>query len=386
MPPNQKNISNSHLPATIDSKGMMDIQEDFPENFAETLKSYKSFSMPVEVKIGPKTTVRYVSPENVVIAGLGGSAIGGDLVRRWQYQKLRVPLEVCRGYELPGYVDHRSLVLVVSYSGETEETLSCFVEAARRGAMIVGVASMGRLIRFCSRLGYPLMRVPAGYPPRSALPFILAAIITILDKSGLLKDYQDEVKDAVKVLEKIRDETRRVVSPDSNLAKSLAVQLRGSTPVIYADRVFGEVALRWKDQFNENRKIHARAEVFPELNHNEMVGWEGTTHIHRRSTVVLLRDSDEGEPTKARIDFTRDVLKSKFIRIHELYPEGKTLLSKILYFVYLGDMISLYSAMDAAIDPFETVIINKIKDRLKETVNLSSRLDIEIEEIAGKQD
>jgi glucose/mannose-6-phosphate isomerase len=363
---------------------MMDIQERFPENFAETLKSYGSFSLPREVKIGLRTTVRYVSPHNVVIAGLGGSAIGGDLVRRWQYRNLCAPLEVCRGYELPGYVDGRSLVLIVSYSGETEETLSCFVEAARRGAMIVGVASMGRLVRYCSRLGYPLIRVPAGYPPRSALPFIFPAIITILDKAGLLKDYKHEVEDAVTVLEKIRDKTRRAVPFDDNLAKKLVAELRGSTPVIYADRAFGEVALRWKNQFNENRKIHARAEVFPELNHNELVGWEGTVHIHRRSTVIILRDPEEDASMKSRIDFTRDILKTKFVRTIELYPEGKSLLAEILYFVYLGDMVSLYSALDAAVDPFETVTIHRIKDRLKETVDLHSRLDREIEEIAGK--
>ena len=377
-----KDGSEHRLYSANDRKGMLEIQERFPENFEETLESYKNFSLPDEVKINSTIKIRYVSPANVVVVGLGGSAIGGDLVRRWRYANLCVPFETCRGYELPGYVDKQTLVLVVSYSGDTEETLSCFVEAVRKGCMVVGVASEGRLINYCGKLGYPILRVPAGYPPRSALPFILAALIIVLDRVGLIKDYQGEVDEAVVVLKKIRDETGRDIPLERNLAKQVATEFKGVMPVIYADRVFGEVALRWKTQFNENRKIHARVEVFPELNHNELVGWESANKTDLTSTVVMLRDSDEDEPTKARVEVTKEVLEARGIKVIELYPDGKTPLAKILYLTYLGDVASLYSAVDASIDPFETAVIHKVKDQLKEKINLQSKLDKEVEKIA----
>ena len=364
---------------------MFEIEERFPENLEEALESYADFSLPPEVKINSRTVIRYVAPSNAVIAGMGGSAIGGDFIKRWFRKSLGIPLEVCRSYELPGYVDENSLVVTVSYSGETEETLSCFVEGIRRRSMIVGIASSGRLVGYCDRLGIPLLRIPMGYPPRAALPFILAALITVMNRFGFLKCRKRDLREAVQVLKKVRDVTRRSIPVEENLAKSIASKLTGSMIIIYAEEAFEEAARRWKDQLNENGKMLAKIEVFPELNHNDLVGWEDSRVSPRRFSVMILRDTTEEPAMKARVDITTDILRKKGLKVIELYPEGKSLLSKTLYFSYVGDLVSLYSAVRARVNPFETEFITQVKKGLADRVDHQSLLDRAISQMNGKK-
>ncbi|HJX23467.1 MAG TPA: bifunctional phosphoglucose/phosphomannose isomerase [Candidatus Bathyarchaeia archaeon] len=377
--------SENHIPSTLDSKGMFEIEERFPENLEEALERYANFSLPPKVEINSKTTIRYATPSNAVIAGMGGSAIGGDFIKRWFRKTLGIPLEVCRSYELPGYVDENSLVVTISYSGETEETLSCFVEAIHRRSMIVGIASAGRLAGYCSRLGIPLIRVPTGYPPRAALPFILGALITVMSRFEFLKCRKRDLKEALQVLKKVRDETKRLIPVEKNIAKSIASKLTGSIIVIYAEEAFEEAARRWKDQLNENGKMLARIEVFPELNHNDLVGWENSRVSSRRYSVMILRDTTEEPAMRARVDITTDILRKKGLNVIELYPEGKSLLSKTLYFSYVGDMVSLYSAVRARVNPFETEFITQVKKGLADRVNHQSLLDRAISQMKEKK-
>jgi glucose/mannose-6-phosphate isomerase len=364
----------------MNSREMFEIEERFPENLEGALGSYADFSLPSEVKINSRTIIRYATPSNVVIAGMGGSAIGGDFVKRWFRKTLGIPLEVCRSYELPGYVNENSLIVAISYSGETEETLSCFVEGIRRRSMIVGIASSGRLAGYCSELGLPLIRIPMGYPPRAALPFILAALITVMNRFEFLKCRKRDLKEAVQVLEKVRDETRRSIPVEKNLAKSIASNLTGSI-IIYAEEAFEEAARRWKGQLNENGKMPAKTEVFPELNHNELVGWENP-HIHPgRFSVIILRDTTEEPAMKVRVDITTDILRKKGLNVIELYPEGKSLLSKTLYFCYVGDMVSLYSAVREHVNPFKTEYITQVKKELADRVDHQSLLDLAISQM-----
>jgi glucose/mannose-6-phosphate isomerase len=313
--------------------------------------------------------INYSKPKTIIVAGMGGSVIGGELSKEWAMDKIDVPIEVCRDYSLPAYVDERTLVFVVSYSGETEEALSMFLDAIKRNCMVFCISSGGKLLEFAEKLKLPYLQVPSGIPqPRAALPYLFLPLPIFLEKLGLISDVSSEFSEAIKVLEQVEDENSPEKPLNDNFSKMLASKINGTVPVVYGFGVYRAVAQRYKQQFNENSKVPARWEFFPELNHNEIVGWEAAKELANCFSTIFIREKDEPEEIRQRIEATKELMSKKVEKsIFEVWSVGKSRLAKMLYAIYIGDFTSVYLAILRGVDPTPVKTITLLKERITQS-------------------
>jgi len=303
--------------------------------------------------------------DNVVICGMGGSAIGGDLIRSYASAESPVPIEVVRNYTLPQYVGKKTLVITGSYSGNTEETLSCYREARVREAQIVAITTGGSLGRLCSRDGYPSLRIPAGYAPRTALGYSIMPLLVLFERWGLLPDQSVAIKNMYKVLKQTINANCFEVPTSSNPAKQLAISLHGSIPVIYAGQdAFEPVAVRWRAQFNENTKSFAHNFVVPEMNHNEILGWSHPTAGVCKLSIVFLLDKGYHKQIKKRFKVMKTIFDSHEKTITEVESDGNGLLARMVSLISLGDFATTYLAYLYKQDPMPIPEIDMLKHEL----------------------
>ncbi len=333
--------------------------------------------------LADRISVDFPKPRTIIVSGMGGSAIGGDLLKDWARDRLTVPIEVCREYSLPAYADQDTLVFVISYSGETEESLSVLLDAVKRECMIVCICSGGKVCESAKRLNIPHVPVPLGMVPRATLPYLFMPLPKILEKIGLVSKVDSEVAETVRVLELVADENSPGKSSDLNFSKKLALSIGGSVPVIYGFGFYRAVAQRFKTQFNENSKVPAKWECFPELNHNEIVGWEQLNRPNRFFSIILVRDADEPVEMRYRIEATRELLQEKHLRIFDVMGEGRSRLAKMCSTVCIGDFASVYLALLHGVDPTPVKTIATMKERLG-TSGVRAKVVRELQEIARK--
>lgn len=315
--------------------------------------------------LADKIKVNYPKPENVVVAGMGGSGIGGDLLKDWAKKQTAVPIEVNREYELPEYAGKKTLVFITSYSGDTEETLSAFLDALKRKCMIFCVSSGGALLENAERLGIPYLRVPGGMPPRAALPYMFVPLLIYMEKAGLVESASKELSEAVQLLEKISRENAPDKPTVENYSKALALNIGKTSPVIYGFGFYRSVAVRFKQQFNENSKVPAKWEVFSELNHNEIVGWECAGELGKCFSAIFLRDREEPTAIQSRIEITKELVEQAGVELLEIQAQGKSSLARMLSTILIGDFTSVYLAVLRGVDPTPVKTINYLKDMLK---------------------
>ena len=301
----------------------------------------------------------------VVIAGMGGSAIAGDIIRSYLVGQIEVPLYVCRHYRLPNFVNKRTLVICSSYSGETEETLSAYDDALLRGANVIAIATGGKLAEKAALNEIPLIRITGGLPPRAALGYSVSSLLVILWRLGLCGDQCDNLRHAASAMKRWAVEC--APENENNPALKLAREISGSIPIIYSgqDRL-DAVATRFKGQLGENAKVLAFANVFPELSHNEIVGWDMFDDLGNKPSVVILRDSQDHKRIKARMDIVAQYLAERGVKVINLESRGGSDLEKILYLVQLLDFASYYLALLGGVDPFPIPAITFLKNRLSE--------------------
>jgi glucose/mannose-6-phosphate isomerase len=334
-------------------------------------------------RLAEKISVNYPKPENIIVAGMGGSGIGGELLEDHARNQISVPIEVSKDYSLPAYAGKRSLVIVVSYSGDTEETLSAFLDAQRRNCMTYCISSGGSLLGHAEKLSVPFLRVPAGMPPRAASPYLLVPQLVLLEKMRLLSGVSEGFREAIILLEKISCENAPEKQVKSNIAKSLASGINGTVPVIYGFGIYRGVAQRWKQQFNENAKLPAKWESFPELNHNEIVGWEKAGELAEHCSTVFLRDEDESAEFRSRIEITK-TLMPKALKKHEVWAQGKGALAKMLSTMLVGDFTSVYLSILRGVDPTPVQTITVLKQKLGET-GAKEKIIRELEKLKPRQ-
>lgn len=365
----------------IDKEDMCDLQLRFPESCRDALRRARRLKIPRSI-VSKSLTIHYGRPGRVLVIGMGGSAIGGEVLRGWLSDVLPIPLEVSRDYHLPAYADDKTLVLVVSYSGDTEETLNSFLEALDRGCMIVAVSSGGHLEKFCRKFKIPFIKLPAGIPPRTAVPYLFFPLVVVLEKMRIVRINQREIDETIAILRRVREEIRPERPSSRNVAKRLAMQVKDTIPVVYGFRHYGGVALRMKTQFNENSKVPAKCEVFPELDHNEIVGWEAPRKLTKGFSVILLRDRDEPPEIRARIDVTKKLaLNKKVSKVLELYGRGNSKLAKMLSAMYIGDFASIYLALLYGVDPTPVDMIAKMKREIEKRVGTQQQIERRIREL-----
>jgi glucose/mannose-6-phosphate isomerase len=306
---------------------------------------------------------RHRDVDLVLVLGMGGSAIGAELVAAVAGDRLRVPLIVHRDYGLPAWAGDRTLVIAASHSGDTVETLSGAAEARRRGQPIVAATTGGALGRQATSNGTPLLRYEAPGQPRAAIGFGLGLIHELLARAELLVD-PDPLGPVVEGLEALLERNAPAVETDANLAKQLAWAIFGRIPIVYGAGAMTAVAHRWKTQLNENAKAWAMFEPMPEANHNAIEGTLNPRELSDALYVVEVREREEPEHIAARYRVVEELLGERATNRSVYWAEGASALARTLDAVAMGDLVSVYLAILYQTDPTPVTLLAMLKERL----------------------
>jgi glucose/mannose-6-phosphate isomerase len=301
--------------------------------------------------------------ENIVFAGMGGSALWANLSLSWPGHNL--PFEIWRRYDGPSYMNSKTLLIISSYSGNTEETISALEAGEKAGAQIVVVASGGRLLEIAQEKDYPYLLLPKVSQPRFGALNGLKALVTILERTGMVavEDCEEALHKAVEFLKIELANWTPEVPTINNPAKQLALEIAGTSPVIYAGSKMFPAAYKWKISFNENAKNVAWCNEIPEFSHNEFLGW--TSHpVDKPYSVIELRSNFEHPRVLKRFSVTERLLSGRRPHPHVVEARGDTVLEHMLYCVAFGDFVSLYTALLNGIDPTPVDLIEKMKKAL----------------------
>lgn len=301
--------------------------------------------------IGPE------APANIVLTGLGGSGIGGSIVQNYAADKLKIPFAVNKDYFLPAFVNSDTLVIVCSYSGNTEETLAAMKQAIKAKAKIVCITSGGEIAKLASKKNIDCIVVPGGMPPRACIGYSLVEILFTLKHFGLLRaKFEQEISAAVELL---RSEEKAI----QKKARMIAQKLNGKTPIIYASQPFEGLAIRVRQQINENSKMLAWHGAIPEMNHNELVGWRDKDE---NRAVLLLRNENDYERVQTRMEINKKIIRKYTPNILEIYSKGSSYWEQLFYFIHLTDWVSVYLADLHGVDATEVKVIDHLKGALAE--------------------
>jgi glucose/mannose-6-phosphate isomerase len=338
----------------LDPAGMLTHIHNFPRLCEQAWRMVPNFNLPEN----------YSRVNKVVVLGMGGSAIGGDLVRSLVEGESQSQIVVCRDYDLPKWVDAKTLVIASSYSGMTEETLSAFEQALDTPSKKLAITAGGKLRILCENRGVPVFTFDYKTQPRAALPFSFFLILGALHKLRLVQDKSGDVAETLTKLNVMATKINEEVPSTQNPAKALARKLYGRLALIYGAGITAEVAHRWKTQINENAKSMAFYEVFSELNHNSVVGYSLPEELTRQTMVVMLDSELLHERIRLRYEITQKLLQQAGIYYHLLKGEGTGAMSQMLSLVLFGDYVSFYLAMLNQVDPTPVKPIDFLKDNL----------------------
>jgi glucose/mannose-6-phosphate isomerase len=340
--------------AQVDKDNMFKLVRDFPVQVKEALA------------IGTKATVKMkvTGVKNIVVCGLGGSAIGGDLLKSYLAGEVKVPIIVNRHYTLPAFVGPDTLVIISSYSGNTEETNTAHREAIKRKARTLCISSNGITEQLARKTKAPFIKVPGGLPPRAAVGYSFFPLLLALIKLGFIKSRPKDIKETVALLE-AKAEVYTLPDPAQNPALALAQELKNRVVITYSSTErFDAINTRWRGQIAENAKSLAFGHVLPEMNHNELVGWKVLKAPMAEMHVVFLRDKQDHARVQIRMNITKEVIAKQTEHCTEVWSEGTSLLTRMFSLLYLGDWVSYYMAILHEEDPTPVAVINYLKTEL----------------------
>ncbi len=352
-------ISDPHYRTSLDPLNMMGLVLRFPAQCRQASEIVWHY--------GPEHSVHH-EVRQIVVTGLGGSAIGGDFLRCLADAYGPCPLQVNRDYSLPQWAASSTLTLAASYSGNTEETLAAYAAAGKAGCALAVVTSGGKLAERAQLDGVPYALVPGGQPPRSATGFLFFPAIHYLSTHHYIRhDFEADYIETFNLLEKMALEIGPDVDVEKNPAKQLALALHGKIPIIYGSQGYrGAVAYRWKCQINENSKLPAFSNVLPEQNHNEILAWVQAQTLAPHWAVVMLRDEQEELLTPhmdVRIKATSELIQKAAV-LHEVAAQGTSLLARLFTLTYFADFVSVYLAYLTGVCPTDIASIDTLKAAL----------------------
>jgi len=340
---------------TADPSGMYGVIRSMPRQAREVLDIVDKSEMSLADN----------SCRSLIICGMGGSAIAGDIISAYGQDKMTLPVWVQRNYGLPGWAGPSDLAVISSYSGDTEESISAYHQARQNGMRILGITSGGNLKTLCQQNNNPCLMIPGGLPPRGALGYSFFGLWGMLSKLGLLKAARSEALEAVELLETLASELSTGNPAPKNQAKELAQKLQNHLPVIYSsvDSLW-PVARRWTNQINENAKMLSYCAFFPELCHNEIVGWQELPQIRQSTKIVMLSDREDHKSNELRAGIISDILMAEAAEIIKIETRGQSLLARMFSAIFLGDMASYYLALLNQADPTPVERIKFLKSKL----------------------
>lgn len=342
------------LIARYDRGRMRDVLARFPDQCRQGIEIGERFPVPAVSGI-----------DKVVVCGMGGSAMAGEVARRFA----RLPVLVNRGYDLPAFVDERTLLVAVSYSGNTAETLSALAQGLDRRISSLCVTSGGRMRDEAKRLGVPCVEIPSGYQPRMAVGYLALSLLAILARMGLLKGKMNW-EALLSALDRARASRGPEAPTEENQAKRIAEALFGKVPVIYGTTDNTDlVAMRWKTQINENAKQAAFWNVFPELDHNEVVSL-AKPELMACQHIILLHNSRDSTENACRMEITKGLFAKTGVACTDVCADGEDEPSEVLSQIHLGDYVSFYLALLNQVDPTPVRLIEDFKGALEEKLKL----------------
>ncbi len=345
--------------AGIDAQGMRAHIAGFPDQLAAGTDSATSFVKSLDVPIS--------GPTVVAVAGMGGSAIGGDLVAASTADRRSLPLYVIRGYELPTWLDEGTTLIVSSYSGNTEETIACYEAAQQRGLAVIAIATGGRIAQMARAAGDPWLALPAGFPPRAALGHSLSAVALAMARLDPVLDAEAEADRLHGAGERLRPRAEEWLAwSDDNPALDIAASMINRLPIVYGGHPMSiAAAARWKAQLNENGKIPAYSGELPEQNHNEIVGFEGGVPVVRDMVLVHLETPWDHPQVRRRFDFVHDYCRGRVAGQHRVVTARDVPIEGMLELCYLGDCTSFIVSIINGQNPTPVASIDALKDKLK---------------------
>jgi len=350
-------LDNLEIYRQYDPSGMLVHLYGLPQQCRQAWEKASKFALPTDFK----------DVNKMLICGMGGSAIGGDLLHGLTSNLSKPLVFVHRGYDLPAFVDSKTLVIASSYSGNTEETLSAFKQALNTNCKKLAVTTGGKLRNLAQEKQVPIFTIDYLSPPRAALGYSFIPLIALLSKLGFLEDKSAEVEGMAQMLEKLLGKLAEDIPIAHNPAKQLASKLFGKLVAIYGSGILSPVARRWKGEFNENSKAWAFYETFPELNHNTVVGYEFPKEMADKLYVILLRCPSLHPRILARYQITCEILQKAGVK-HEIFDsQGENELTQMMSLLFLGDWTSYYLAMLNQTDPMPVKMIDYLKKRLSGT-------------------
>ena len=327
---------------------MLEIIENLPQQLIDA----KGFEISVERR----------PFKRVIVAGMGGSAISGDVVRDI-LDGVDFSIEVVRNYSIPSYATPEdTLFISISYSGNTEETLSAFHQAQDRNLKTAVITSNGTLEQEATRRGLPVIKIPSGYPPRGSLGWLVGALLKALEGYGLIENANELLESTSRFLREIEQELKGEDSISFDIANKFYRRL----PIVYVPEDMKSVAMRWQAQINENAKQLIHTHTLPEMNHNEINGILHPQEIISRSWVVFLKSAYTHERISKRIEITKNLIEDEVMGLDVLEAKGRNRIESIFYSIWLGDFVSYYLALFNREDPIEIPRIGYLKEALKD--------------------
>ena len=327
---------------------MLELIKEFPAQLLTALE------------IGEKSELKTkfnIPVRNVVVAGLGGSGIGGNLMSELLREELSVPVIVSKSYFLPAFIDASTLLILCSYSGNTEETIACATQAIEKKIRPVIITSGGELEKLAVQHQFDLIKIPGGFPPRACLGYSVTQLFFVLKHVGLINDtFETKLQKTAIFLKQTQEKIKQAT-------KLLAAEISNKIVIVYAEDKYESVALRLKQQINENSKMQCWYNVIPEMNHNELVGWRAQNNS---LAVIMLRSDDEFYRNTQRTLFSKEIINKKSDFVFEIYANGEDTFEKHFFFIHFADWLSYNLAVEQGYDPSEIEVLNKLKSHMSD--------------------
>lgn len=304
--------------------------------------------------------------ENILVLGTGGgSAASVNLIKSYLFDELRVSVQLNQGYSIPAHASDKTLIIVVSHSGNTEEVVSGYEQAIAAGAQVAVITAGGKVLEMARNHGHAHLVVPGGMMPRIVLGYIFLPILMILTKLGLAADKSEEVEETIALFTRLQSEYGPQAPLTVNTAKQIASEMDGLTPVIYGTLpYFDAPAWRWKNQLGENGKVMAFWNAIPSLHHDEAVGWDAPAAMLKGYHFTLIRDTEDSDKTSKRVEISAGILRERAGAVRVVHSQGVSRMARLFSIVYLADYVSLYTALIRGVDPTPVDVINLFKSKM----------------------
>lgn len=343
------------LKLEYDKSDMYSVISNMPDQIREAVKLAEGFHVNIDTE----------SVSSILFAGMGGSAIGGDLVRSILEDECKLPISVVRNYNLPRWAGESTLALITSYSGNTEESLSAYDDAREKGCKIICITTGGKLQELANNDEVPVLIIPAGLPPRGAIAYSSIPWLLIFASLGIIKNRSNDIESMAVELEKVINEYGNYDLERVNLPLSIAKKAVGKIPLIYVSTgAFNVIGKRWVNQIQENAKMLAYTNELPEMNHNEIVGWHLTGQSKESVLPIFIISNNNHPRVNLRFDITSSLAEDKIGEVVRINPADDKLIVQLFSLIVMGDFFSYYLSLLNNVDPGPVDIITELKEQL----------------------